>query len=66
MARNSVFMEELNKYYAVWQEYNYVYEEWAKAHGLSVTKSLKTILIVCLGISHLWLIFFCVQSSPPS
>lgn len=43
MARNSVFMEELNKYYAVWQEYNYVYEEWAKAHGLSV----NSLLVLC-------------------
>lgn len=43
MARNSAFMEELNKYYAVWQEYNYVYEEWAKAHGLSV----NSLLVLC-------------------
>ena len=38
-------MEELNKYYAVWQEYNYVYEEWAKAHGLSVNSLLS--LLYC-------------------
>lgn len=33
-------MEQLNQYYAVWQEYNYVYEEWAKAQGLSVNSLL--------------------------
>lgn len=26
---------ELSRYYAVWQETNRVYEEWAKQHGLS-------------------------------
>ena len=36
MTSNFIFMGELNKYYAVWQECNYVYEEWAKAHGLSI------------------------------
>ena len=30
------------------------------------SKSLKTMLIVCFGIRRLWLIFFYVQSSPPS
>ncbi len=40
MINNTIFMEQLNKYYAVWQEYNYVYEEWAKAHGLSVNSLL--------------------------
>ena len=34
------FMEQLNKYYGVWQEYNCVYEEWAKADGLSVNSLL--------------------------
>ncbi len=43
MIDNAVFMEQLNKYYAVWQEYNYVYEEWAKAHGLSV----NSLLVLC-------------------
>ncbi|MCI8496855.1 MAG: winged helix-turn-helix transcriptional regulator [Clostridiales bacterium] len=43
MIGNTVFMEQLNKYYAVWQEYNYVYEEWAKAHGLSV----NSLLVLC-------------------
>ncbi len=43
MMDNTAFMEQLNKYYAVWQEYNYVYEEWAKAHGLSV----NSLLVLC-------------------
>ena len=43
MLSNAAFMEQLNKYYAVWQEYNYVYEEWAKAHGLSV----NSLLVLC-------------------
>ncbi len=43
MISDIVFMEQLNKYYAVWQEYNYVYEEWAKAHGLSV----NSLLVLC-------------------
>ncbi len=43
MISNTAFMEQLNKYYAVWQEYNYVYEEWAKAHGLSV----NSLLVLC-------------------
>lgn len=44
MISNNTFMEQLNKYYAVWQEYNYVYEEWAKAHGLSV----NSLLVLCV------------------
>lgn len=40
MINNSDFMEQLNRYYSVWQEYNYVYEEWAKAHGMSVNSLL--------------------------
>lgn len=43
MISNADFMEQLNNYYAVWQEYNYVYEEWAKAHGLSV----NSLLVLC-------------------
>lgn len=43
MRSNNTFMEQLNKYYTVWQEYNYVYEEWAKAHGLSV----NSLLVLC-------------------
>lgn len=40
MITNTDFMEQLNRYYSVWQEYNYVYEEWAKAHGMSVNSLL--------------------------
>lgn len=43
MISNTVFMEQLNKYYDVWLEYNNVYEEWAKAHGLSV----NSLLVLC-------------------
>lgn len=28
-------IEELNRYYAVWQETNQIYDEWAKRHGIS-------------------------------
>ena len=37
---DSVFLEQLDQYYALWQEYNAMYEEWAKAHGLSVNSLL--------------------------
>ena len=40
MINNNIFMEQLNKYYTVWQECNNVYEEWAKAHGLSMNSLL--------------------------
>lgn len=40
MISNRDFMEQLNRYYSVWQEYNYVYEDWAKAHGMSVNSLL--------------------------
>ena len=43
MRNNTIFMEQLNKYYAIWQEYNYIYEEWAKAHGLSV----NSLFVLC-------------------
>ena len=43
MVNHFAYMEEVNKYYAVWQECNYVYEEWAKAHGLSV----NSLLVLC-------------------
>lgn len=43
MISNIVFLEHLNKYYDVWLEYNNVYEEWAKAHGLSV----NSLLVLC-------------------
>lgn len=63
MISNDVFMEQLNRYYAIWQEYNYVYEEWAKEHGLSVN-SLLVLSAVYEGgedctqkkISQRWLI----------
>lgn len=52
MMDNTAFMEQLNKYYAVWQEYNYVYEEWAKAHGLSV----NSLFSICYPIgADAWL-----------
>ena len=41
MISNTDFMEQLNRYYSVWQEYNYVYEEWAKSHGMSVNSLLE-------------------------
>ncbi|WP_294498818.1 hypothetical protein [uncultured Gemmiger sp.] len=37
MENNAALIEELNRYYTVWQETNYVYTEWAKAHGISVS-----------------------------
>lgn len=40
MISNTDFMEQLNRYYSVWQEYNYVYEEWSKSHGMSVNSLL--------------------------
>lgn len=40
MVSNTDFMEQLNRYYSIWQEYNYMYEEWAKAHGMSVNNLL--------------------------
>lgn len=30
MMNNTILMKQLNQFYAVWQEYNYVYQEWAK------------------------------------
>lgn len=35
--------ELLDQYYVVWQEYNAVYEEWAKRQGLSV----NGLLVLC-------------------
>lgn len=43
MISNTILMEQLDKYYAVWHKYNYVYEEWAKTHGLSV----NSLLVLC-------------------
>ena len=40
MINNTVFMEQLDKYYTVWQECNYVYGEWAKMHDLSINSLL--------------------------
>lgn len=37
MSEHNMYLEQLNRYYAVWRENNLVYEEWAKAHGLSET-----------------------------
>lgn len=37
MENHAALIEELNRYYTVWQETNYVYGEWAKAHGISVS-----------------------------
>ena len=60
---NQYYMELLNQYYAVWQECNYVYGEWAKAHGLSVNSLLVLSAIAEGGanctqrkISQRWLI----------
>ncbi len=35
MVNKDEFILQLNRYYSVWHENNYVYEEWANAHGLS-------------------------------
>lgn len=32
-----LLIKELNRYYTVWQETNYIYSEWAKSHGISVS-----------------------------
>ena len=38
-------MEELNRYYEVWRETNYIYEDWAKQHGTSACCLLTLISI---------------------
>ena len=43
MIGSTVFMEQLNQYYDAWLVYNNVYEEWAKAHVLSV----NSLLVLC-------------------
>ncbi len=43
MENNFAIMKEIKKYYTIWQEYNLVYEEWAKKHNLSV----NSLLILC-------------------
>lgn len=63
LSDNTTFMDELHRYYAVWQEFNFVYEEWAKAHRLSVN-SLFVLSTIYEGgedctqkkISQKWLI----------
>lgn len=63
MIDNNIFMKQLNQYYTLWQEYNYVYAEWAKAQGLS-SNSLLILLAIHEGgedctqkkISQKWLI----------
>lgn len=60
---NKDFIEQLNRYYAVWQEYSYVYEEWANDRGLSYN-SLLTLSALYEGrgdctqkkISQMWMI----------
>jgi len=42
---NANHIEELNHYYAVWQETNHIYEEWAKRHGISACCLLTLISI---------------------
>ena len=63
MENNAALIEELNRYYAVWQETNYVHAEWAKAHGISVSRLLALTAIDEGGddctqkkISQRWLI----------
>ena len=41
----SLFMEQLNRYYDVWQKCNSVYEDWAKEHGLSMNGLLVLIAL---------------------
>lgn len=43
MTDKIVFLEQLNRYYDIWLEYNNVYAEWAKAQGLSV----NSLLVLC-------------------
>lgn len=63
MENNTALVEELKRYYTVWQETNYVYAEWAKAHGISVSCLLALTAIDEAGddctqkkISQRWLI----------
>ena len=63
MENKAALIEELNRYYTVWQETNYVYTEWAKIHGISVS-CLLTLTAIDEGgedcaqkkISQRWLI----------
>lgn len=36
MSEETAMFEQLQKYYALWREYNATYEHWAKEHGLSL------------------------------
>lgn len=37
LSDNAVLTKELTRYYSIWQEINYIYDEWAKSHGISVS-----------------------------
>ncbi len=37
LSDNAVLTKELTRYYSIWQEINYLYDEWAKSHGISVS-----------------------------
>lgn len=56
-------MEELDRYYMLWREISYLYEDWSKAHGLSfnevmVLYSIYEDTVNCTQkmISQKWLI----------
>ncbi len=40
MFDKTAMIEELRRYYTLWRESNAVYEDWAKAHGLSLNSLL--------------------------
>lgn len=40
MKDEKLMMEQLQRYYTLWRESNVVYEEWARAHGLSFNSVL--------------------------
>lgn len=35
MKDKEILIAQLNQYYKLWRECNFIYEEWSKAHGLS-------------------------------
>ena len=37
LSDNAVLTKELTRYYSIWQEINYIYDEWAKSRGISVS-----------------------------
>lgn len=49
MNRNNEMLTQLQRYYALWKECNDVYEEWARAQGLSV--------------NSLWVLYSCYDDS---